>query len=249
MRRLSAETDLIPYVPGFPPGRRWLVLAPHPDDESLGPGATLALAAQRGIEISLVIVTDGAAQGEPAVREAEAVAAAGALGLRAPRFWRLPDRGVTPEHGALHACLDSELRELEPDSVFVTSPLELHPDHRGLALAVRRALRRRLLRGARRTLRWVVTYEVATAQHADVLVAADAAWEAKRRACACYVSQLDVRDYRRVMEALGDLRALTLDGVTKAEAFGVFSASWVAWRSGRAWTARCGCGAGSTPGP
>jgi len=238
-RRLPLEDELIPYAPGFPPGRRWLVLAPHADDETLGPGATLALAARRGIEVGLVIVTDGAAQGDPAEREAESAAAARALGVPAPTFWRFADRGLTPAHPGLLASIRDVLRANTPDAVLVTSPVELHPDHRGLALALRRVLRRQAFGPGRRAPRWVVTYEVATPQHADVLVSADAGWDAKRRASACYRSQVAVRRYVDVMEALGDLRALTLDGVTKAEAFGVFSARRVAWGSARAWAARC----------
>ena len=100
-RRLPTEQELMPYATSVPPGARWLFLSPHPDDEVFGAGATLAIAARRGVEVSLVVVTDGSAQGDATTRENEACAAAEALGLRAPAFWRYPDRGLDPRDGSL----------------------------------------------------------------------------------------------------------------------------------------------------
>ena len=41
--------------------RRLLAILAHPDDESFGPGGTLARYARRGVEVHVCIVTDGAA--------------------------------------------------------------------------------------------------------------------------------------------------------------------------------------------
>jgi LmbE family N-acetylglucosaminyl deacetylase len=81
------------------------VLAPHPDDEVFGVGATVAQAVTRGVEVSLVVVTDGGAQGEAADRETEALASATALGLDAPEFWRLRDRSLRPRDAALRRAV------------------------------------------------------------------------------------------------------------------------------------------------
>ena len=49
---------------------RWLVLAPHPDDEVYGCGGAVALHVQAGHRVHVVILTDGAGQaGAPEVRE------------------------------------------------------------------------------------------------------------------------------------------------------------------------------------
>ena len=53
--RLPEEAELIPYTSGFLPGRRWLVLAPHPDDETLGLGGTLARAWSDAVFLRLSI--------------------------------------------------------------------------------------------------------------------------------------------------------------------------------------------------
>ena len=239
--RLPEERELLPYAAGFPPGRRWLVLAPHADDETLGAGATMALAVERGVEVHLVVLTDGARQGDAGEREGEVLAAARELGVPPPELWRFPDRGLAARLPALVRAVAAALRRLAPDTVLVTSPVELHPDHRAAALATQRAVRRHTLLGvARRPPAWVAAYEVSAPMHPNLLVAADPVWERKRRAIACHRSQLAVLPYDRVTEALGCIRALTLPGCEHAEGFHVLPARAVARRSARGWAAAMG---------
>jgi LmbE family N-acetylglucosaminyl deacetylase len=249
--RLAEESDLVPYAPGFPPGRRWLVIAPHPDDETLGLGATLALAADAGVEVRVAIVSDGARQGETARREAEAAAAAAELGVPPPEFWRFRDRGLAAAIGRLRRAIAAAIAGWAADTLLVTSPVELHPDHRALALAAQRALRRRTLLGAapRRAPRWVAAYEVSAPLLPNLLVAADAGWARKRRAVQHYASQLAARPYDDVMEAMGAFRCLTLSGCRRAEGFHVLPAVSVARRSARSWAALMGSPAGVTRPP
>ena len=93
-----------------------LVVAPHPDDESLGCGGALALLEAAGIPAHVLFVSDGTGShvDSPsfpparlrALREAEALAALARLGLAADRatFLRLPDTAV-PQAG--HADFDA----------------------------------------------------------------------------------------------------------------------------------------------
>jgi LmbE family N-acetylglucosaminyl deacetylase len=242
---LPAERDLVPYVSGFPPGRRWLVLAPHPDDEVMGPGATLAQAAARGLEVKVVVVTDGSAQGEAAEREIEARKGLETLGVGEPEFWRLPDRSLKPSDVGLRRALRDALESFAPNVVFVTSPVELHPDHRALALALQRALRALNWRGVRRRPpEWVAAYEVGSPLQPNLLVDSDEGWEAKRRAAACHAGQLAFRPYDQIMEALGTFRSLTLTDVARAEALYLLPAERVARLSARAWASLMGAPAG-----
>jgi len=248
-RKLPTESDLIPYAPGFPPGGRWLVLVPHPDDEVFGPGATLAQAAVRGVEVQVAVVTDGGAQGDAAAREREVVAAVAALGLPTPETWRLADRSLDPRDPALRRAIAGSLRRYRPEVVFVTSPVELHPDHRALALALQRVLRAATIAGTRAAgPEWVASYEVDAPLLPNLLVAAGAAWEVKRRAASCHAGQLAFRPYDRFMEALGALRALTLDGVEQAEALHLLAARRVARLSARGWASLMGSPAGVVAG-
>ncbi len=231
----------MPFTAGFPPGRRWLFLSPHPDDEILGPGGTLARAVRAGIEVTLVVVTDGGAQGDAATRGAEARAAAAALGLAAPSFLNFADRSLRAPEPALEGAIARLLQGTAPDVVFVTSPVELHPDHRALAVTVQRVLRRWSLWGVRRRPPgWVAAYEVATPILPNLLVAVDETWEVKVRAGACYPSQLAVRPYDLVMDALATHRALTLQGVRRAEALHLLPVRSVVRRSARGWASLMG---------
>ena len=218
--RFPSEQELIPYQPGFPPGSRWLVVAPHPDDETVGVGATLALGVVRDVAVRVLVLTDGQAQGDPELRRREALAAAAVLGVSQVSFAGLVDRQLGNQAALLVRVLRQELAGFAPDVVFLPSPLELHPDHRAAAWAGQRALRWHLRWGLRFHLApWVAFYEVATALWPNLLVAGDAVWEQKRQALTCYASQLAVRGYDRVMEGLGAFRSLTLSGVERAEAF------------------------------
>ncbi|MGE5235287.1 MAG: PIG-L deacetylase family protein [Acidobacteriota bacterium] len=237
MRRpaLPEEVDLVPFEPSFPPGRRWLVLAPHPDDEVFGLGATLAIARHRGIEITLVLITDGDAQGDPVVRAQEAIQAARALDLQPPRSLHFRDRGLDRRSIPLRRVLREILAAIRPDTVFVTSPVELHPDHRALALTTQRVLRRSTWLGLRPGPSWVAAYEVGTPLVPNMLVDAGPGWAAKRAAGAAYASQLAFHPYDEIMEAFGSLRRLTLHDVSRAEAFHLLPAVEVVRRSARAW--------------
>ena len=86
--------------------RSFVVIAPHPDDESLGCGGLIVDACRQGVGAKVVIVSDGAGshpnskayppQRLTILREVEARQAGAELGLRpeAMVFLRLPDRFV-----------------------------------------------------------------------------------------------------------------------------------------------------------
>jgi LmbE family N-acetylglucosaminyl deacetylase len=100
-----------------------LILAPHPDDESLGCGGLIAEACERGRETWVVILTDGGAShpNSPSwprerlvtERAREAAAAVACLGLPAERllFLGVPD-AAAPTWGAGFDALVSRLRAL-----------------------------------------------------------------------------------------------------------------------------------------
>ena len=56
---MLTEEKLIPYHASDLTGKRVLVFAPHPDDETIGCGGSLALHAKAGDPVKVVILTDG----------------------------------------------------------------------------------------------------------------------------------------------------------------------------------------------
>ena len=123
-----------------------LVLAPHPDDESLGCGGTIALLRERGYAVHVLFVSDGTmshpnSNAYPAsrlrdLREREAREALRQLHIDADActFLRYPDRRVPagrdsgfPEAVARVTTL---LDEVKPNTVFMPWQRDPHPDHR-----------------------------------------------------------------------------------------------------------------------
>ena len=132
---------------------RALVLSPHPDDETIGCGLLLAQMAQGGHPTSVALVTDGGGgwysstprptpEGIVQIRHGEWHRALDALGVpKEGRFeFGFPDGTLSDHEGDLAERIGDLLRNLSPSQVFVTKPSDLHPDHRALARATRRAV-------------------------------------------------------------------------------------------------------------
>ena len=125
-----------------------MVLAPHPDDESLGCGGLIAASCDAGQPPLLVMLTDGAgshpnsrshpAERLRALREAETLAAAACLGLAAERvvFLRHPDTAAPTEGPALAAAaatVASLLRRHGCRSLLAPWRHDPHCDHEAAA--------------------------------------------------------------------------------------------------------------------
>jgi LmbE family N-acetylglucosaminyl deacetylase len=132
-----------PWTPAAPSWRRAVVVAPHPDDEILGVGGTMALLAAAGAEIHLVAVTDGEAshpgrQDELRLRRRrESADAAQRLGVSPSRTHRLghPDGGIDQDR------LSTELLGLIQPGDLLLAPWwrDGHPDHDQVGSAARDA--------------------------------------------------------------------------------------------------------------
>src|SRR5690606_13374816 len=107
--------------------KRPVLLAPHPDDEVFGAGGLLALWAQLGVPVQVLVLTGGQSQGDHTERQAESQAAAAYLGGYGLEFWQLPDRDVaaTP---ALVEGIAAYLQAKQPDPVLNPGPPNPNPD-------------------------------------------------------------------------------------------------------------------------
>ena len=141
--------------------KRLLVALAHPDDESFGPGGTLALYAQRGAEVTLICATRGEVGSLPAemegkvdniadLREHELRCAAEILGLKEVIFLGYRDSGMpgsldNQHPNALCAApveevaekVEEYIRSIKPHVIITFDPIGgyHHPDH----IAIQRA--------------------------------------------------------------------------------------------------------------
>ena len=73
LHKLWLDREPWPELVELPPGREILVLAPHFDDEAIGPGGTLVKHARAGHRITVAFMTDGR-RGDPLVNAVEPAA-------------------------------------------------------------------------------------------------------------------------------------------------------------------------------
>ncbi|MGG6239999.1 PIG-L deacetylase family protein [Nodosilinea sp. AN01ver1] len=125
-----------------------LIVAPHPDDETLACGGAIAALRAQGLPVSVLVVSDGTRSHPrsrlyPAprlrqVRQAETLAALAQLGVAASRvvFLGLPDGSVPSAslstalaQAALAQC-QRYLVQVAPRTLFVPYRYDPHRDHR-----------------------------------------------------------------------------------------------------------------------
>ncbi|MCF4126168.1 PIG-L deacetylase family protein [Methylobacterium sp. SyP6R] len=150
----AAEALPVHTLEDLVPAGGIVVVAPHPDDESLGCGGLVAEARAQGVPVRLVVVSDGVgshpnSRSHPPerlrdLRESETLAAVAHLGL-APEhvaFLRLPDRfvpAIGPEAEAAAGAIAAAARACGAGALFVTWEHDPHCDHAASAALARRA--------------------------------------------------------------------------------------------------------------
>ncbi len=123
---------------------RVLVVTAHPDDVDFGAAGTIATFVAAGTEVSYCVCTDGDAGGFdpavpraeiPAIRRAEQVAAAAALGVTDVRFLGYRDGSLEPTQD-LRRDISRVIRQVRPQRALIQSPERnwarvgaSHPDH------------------------------------------------------------------------------------------------------------------------
>ncbi len=121
--------------------RRLVVVAPHPDDETLGCGTLLHAAAAAGVDCSVVCMTDGSASHPhsrkwpapllAALRRQELAAAVARLGVRAEIVWMgYPDTGLPCSGPAFEQAVERLSVSLPRDALVAgTWAGDPHVDH------------------------------------------------------------------------------------------------------------------------
>ena len=128
-----------------------VIIAPHPDDETLGCGGVACKKIANGAEVRFVFVTDGATShaaqvGSAAlrrIRAQEAIDATGRLGADPDRvaFLDFPDGQASAHVPEIARRVAALLHEWRPQSVYVVHGGDPSPDHRAVHLGVSEAIR------------------------------------------------------------------------------------------------------------
>lgn len=200
-----------------------LVLAPHPDDEVIGPGGTIHRHILAGAPVTVAILTDGRWGGYNADgtlverRKQESRRAAEIIGTPPPIFFDAPDSNLeeTPE---LLARVGQLFTDTNPKYVYLPALNEEHPDH----WSTNRLVNALLPRLPRELSRRIVLrgYEVWTPALANRYVDITSMVELKRQAIEAFRSQISADDYAAAALGLNRYRSLQhLHGRGYAEAF------------------------------
>jgi LmbE family N-acetylglucosaminyl deacetylase len=202
-----------------------LVVAPHPDDETLGCGGTVALATRSGQSAGVVFLTSGElglderpAKEAMAIREAEAEKAATILGLSSSSFLRHPDWQLSDVRTEVTCDLVRVIEKETPDRILVPDPGEWHPDHAVTGEIVEAALQ---MIGAGPA---VLTYEVWTPMRSfEHVHDISEVMDIKLAAIAVYTSQLAKFRYADAVEGLDRFRGALAGHCRYAEVLGTLA--------------------------
>lgn len=199
-----------------------LVIAAHPDDETLGCGGAVCRHVLAGDRVSAVFLTSGELGLKQlprkkawAIREAEALKAARILGLNATHFLRGSDWMLGQEVKKTAARLGRVLRLTRPHLIYLPHPQDGHPDHQVVWPILRAALR-----GARLSSPVIRAYEIWSPlpcyDHVEDITSV---MSRKLRAMRAHKSQLKEFDYLSAITALNQYRGILAAKTRFAEVF------------------------------
>jgi LmbE family N-acetylglucosaminyl deacetylase len=107
-----------------------LAISAHPDDAELGVGATLAQHSRSGHEVTMLVLSGGEVGGVPTSRAGEAAAAAKVLGASLIHR-HLPDTAIGEGQPTV-GVVESVVKEIRPDIVYLHAAEDTHQDHRAV---------------------------------------------------------------------------------------------------------------------
>ncbi|MFD0396489.1 PIG-L deacetylase family protein [Kitasatospora sp. NPDC127121] len=224
------------------PGDRALVVAPHPDDESLGLAGTIAKLTGHGVRVDVLAValTSGPMHGghsDATTRTREFTDACDVLGVKARTIaWVDDPRAANPAAHLpdlvqlIEAGPVASLATSRPHVLFLPAADAHHQDHQAVHAAGLAAARPALAR--HRHVPWTVLgYDgpedrayLAPKTTRPLIVDTSSHWPAKRKALECYATQLRLAPHPRSLEKIHaqDEAAGAAIGTGLAERFAIY---------------------------
>lgn len=200
---------------GLRTGQRALVVAAHPDDETLGCGGTIARLTAEGVAVHVLAVTVRAVSmrgtvSDPQVRVDEFSSACEALGVTSGAVAWIDETGELDIAARPRAVVDLierhehvSLTTVRPDALLIPAASGFHQDHHVVHQAAVAAAR---VHGTQHTPRVVVGFRGVEDRwsvrdepwrvHVDI----SEYWPAKQRALTCYATQLRGNGHPRNVE-------------------------------------------------
>jgi len=147
----TAAADAICAPPDITKAKRVLFVQPHPDDNQIGAGGTIAYLRSLGVEVYELTVTDdryaepeyiGKENDVQTLRQKEALAAQQMLGMKNAGFLGFADKTDASER-EISLKIVEVIRKIKPDYVITADPnlaTECHSDHIKVGNAVKYAV-------------------------------------------------------------------------------------------------------------
>lgn len=183
---------------------RILILAPHPDDETLGCGGVISFFKQKDIEVHIALFTNGEKGGREKniakIRRAEFLEVCNLMGVDNLYFLEHRDGELSEQSDLLSEEMKGLLDSIQPQYVFTPYIFDASRDHSTIAEAAIRVI------PAKTSL---FMYEVWTPiLYPDYYINITPFYEKKREAMQCYKSQERTYKLCAKTEAINRMRAV-----------------------------------------
>ena len=217
---MKTEEQIYPYTVTDFSTMDALVLAPHPDDESIGCGGSIVKHTRAGSRVKVIFLTNGD-QGDfegrfgkdyLTIRLQSAEKALSILQVKEHEFWGYGDRVLSSKLDEVIERLSSVIKSFSPSVLYAPSPFDIHPDHRTAFLIAWKIYKNIPLK--------LLLFETLVPLYPNILVDITNEWLSKKCAIESYWTELYYTNYTEKIEGLNRYRTATLSrDVLYAEAF------------------------------
>ncbi|MBI1819522.1 MAG: PIG-L family deacetylase [Nitrospirae bacterium] len=190
-----------------PEGERILVLAPHIDDETIGCGGTIYRHTQAGNHVTALFISDCSEE-----RRKEGDAAGRLLGMERNIYWDYRSKTID-RYPEITGRLTEVIEKIKPGIVYLPSFIDRHNDH----VSLNRYFYLSLQNLKKNFM--IYSYEVWTTLIPNVVVDISDQAEVKKKAMACYQSQMANHNWLEGTLALNRYRGMIAGARTHGEAF------------------------------
>lgn len=192
--------------------KRILCLFAHPDDETFGPGGSLAVWKGQGAEVHIICATKGEAGGNPTARVKEIKDAAKILDFNSVTFLKFKDGKIGNSHLLeLENAFIPFINKLKPDTIvtFDLNGVSGHLDHIAVASAATQAFKKTKV--ANQLLYYCISERLSKLmdhyfihfpqgkrrEHVDLIVDIAPVWQ--KRVKAMYAHQSQIKDVIQIL--------------------------------------------------